>query len=193
MFCIKCGKEIQEGQKFCMACGTPAAGSEPTDKTDEAVTGGNASATGISVTEDSGVLLKLVALVLKSAKVIVPLLLIFWIVAAILDLNMEKQSKQFLKETIQEKLLEGHGWDQYIALDKIEDFVAKEDPPHSNKWIGTANVIFKTKRGDKKSATIGYAFTVTRKGDELGIECDAEDGFVAKLYDLLRNAGYFGN
>lgn len=198
MFCIKCGEEIQVGQKFCVACGTPVAGSAPTDKTDEEVPERNASESGISVTAKSGVLpaigvilLKIVAIVLKCAKVIVPLLLVFWIVSAILGLDMEKQSKKLLKETIQEQLLEEHGWDKYIALDKIEDFVAKEEPPRSGKWTGTANVTYKTKRGDKKSATIRYEFTVNRKGDKVGIECEAEDGVAAKLYVLLKSAGYF--
>ncbi len=201
MFCIKCGEEIQVGQKFCVACGTPVAGSAPTDKTDEEVPERNASESGISVTAKSGVLpaigvilLKVVAIVLKCAKVIVPLLLVFWIVSAILGSDMEKQSKQYLKETIQEEVLEKHHWNDYIALDKVKDVVVREDPPRSGKWKGTANVTFKTKCGDRKSATVGYEFSVTRTSDkQLLIHVHAEDGFVEIIWGLLESAGWLGD
>lgn len=29
MFCIKCGKEIEDGAKFCHFCGAPTAGDSP--------------------------------------------------------------------------------------------------------------------------------------------------------------------
>ena len=218
MICSKCGKEIQEGQKFCVACGTPVAGSESADKSDEAVSGQNAPATSnLAVPKPFWrkvkeallpkkptllskiwrvllwiyviIPLRIVVFLLKKAIIFVPLFMIVWFVSRS-GSDMEKQSKQFLKETIQENLLEENDLGKYIALDKIEDVVVKEDPSKSGKWTGTANVTYKSKRGKKKSATIGYEFTVTRKGDEWEFEGEAEDGIDAKFLDLLESAGY---
>lgn len=219
MVCEKCGKETQEGQKFCTVCGTPVAGSGPTGKADEAVTGRNASATGIlAAVEPFGrkvketvlpkfrtmlpeirgvllaiwvILLKILRFVLKRAKIIATLVVIVWIVSLIAGSGMEKQSKKHLKETIQEELLEENEWDKYIAVDKIEDFEIKKDPPNGNKWMGTANVKFKTKRGDRKSTTIGYEFTITETDDGWLLECEADDLIGTRLVDLLESAGYF--
>ena len=181
MHCTKCGKEMNEGQQFCTSCGTPATGSVATSQ-------GGATTCTTSLVERAKELIR------KRKWNIVGTLAAVVVIGFFLGGgSIEEQSEKLFKEIIQEKILAENKIDKYIALDKVENFEIKKDSAsgEKNKWIGTADVTFKAKRGWGSITTI-YKVYVDDRGEELYVECEPknERRFAEKISELLESAGY---
>ena len=183
MHCTKCGKEMNEGQQFCTSCGTPATGSAATSQ-------GGVTTCATSLFERAKNLIRI-----RKWNILGILVAVVVIGSLLGGGSIEEQSEKLFKEIIQEKFLEDEELkiDKYIALDKVENFEIKKDSAsgEKNKWIGTADVTFKAKRGGGSITTI-YKVYVDDRGKELYVECEPKNKkrFEEKLSELLESAGY---
>lgn len=181
MHCTKCGKEMNEGQQFCTSCGTPATGSAATSQ-------GGVATCATSLFERAKNLIRI-----RKWNILGILVAVVVIGSLLGGGSIEERSEKLFKEIIQEKVLEEHEIDKYIALDKVENFEIKKDSAsgEKNKWIGTADVTFKAKRGGGSITTI-YKVYVDDRGEELYVSCEPKNKtrFGEKLSELLESAGY---
>ena len=181
MHCTKCGKEMNEGQQFCTSCGTPATGSAATSQ-------GGVTTCATSLFERAKKLIYI-----RKWNIVGILVAVVVIGFLLGGGSIEEQSEKLFKEIIQEKFLAENKIDKYIALDKVENFEIKKDSAsgEKNKWIGTADVTFKAKRGRGSITTI-YKVYVDDRGKELYVSCEPKNKtrFGEKLSELLESAGY---
>ena len=181
MHCTKCGKEMNEGQQFCTSCGTPATGSAATSQ-------GGVTTCATSLFERAKNLIRI-----RKWNILGILVAVVVVGSLFGGGSIEEQSEKLFKKIIQEQVLAENKIDKYIALDKVENFEIKKDSAsgEKNKWVGTADVTFKAKRGGGSITTI-YKVYVDDRGKELYVECEPknETRFEEKFSELLESAGY---